>query len=155
LSGVSTNAGGVGFQRPGPSGIVEGSHFSAEPSFFARSTARSPTARPSARPASMSLRKAAPATSRDSAASCARSSKRPGAASGDRRMLGREQWALRIDPGGRGDPLVRRRSRARVRQLGVPGRDRGIVHGGVIDGHEPVLRHAADRELVEDIPGQL
>src|SRR4051794_12469441 len=36
LTGVSTNPGGVGSQKPGPVGLVAGSHLAAEPSLLAR-----------------------------------------------------------------------------------------------------------------------
>src|SRR5215217_4328019 len=43
-AGVSTNAGGVGCQKPGPAGMVAGSHLASAPSLLARATAISPTA---------------------------------------------------------------------------------------------------------------
>ena len=36
-----------------------------------------------------------------------------------------------------------------VGDLGVPGRDRGVVQGGVVDGHDAAQGHSPDPELVE------
>jgi hypothetical protein len=82
-AGTSAKAGGVGTQYPSPvRRPLDPSHLASEPSPLPRATAFAPTALPSARPASTSLRNAAPAAIRDSAASVARASNRPGAASG-------------------------------------------------------------------------